>query len=50
MLFWPLEQCRSTPKDGYGNGNGSGMVSFEAFMENYTAFWALVLYKKLLVI
>jgi hypothetical protein len=49
-LFWPLEQCRSIPKDGHGNGNGSGMVSFEAFKENHIAFWALILYKKLLVI
>jgi hypothetical protein len=49
-LFWPLEKCRPTPRDGHGDGNENGMVSFEAFKCTYTAFLALVLYKKLLVI
>jgi len=33
-LFWPLEQCRPTAREGYGE-NGNGMVSFEVFKCTY---------------
>jgi len=34
-LFWQLEHCRPTAREGYGDGNGNGMVSFEVFKCTY---------------